>query len=524
VFAASLAAAAAAGCMEGPFDGQVAAGNTVGASFQFSGVYADPGIAITVQVLDQPDTAPHWVDLVTTTTSATPQAYPDTSSPSNTYYQWAVDATPVPSAALLERWPQGGLLRTRAIAKGSHSGALDITDLMISDEDRIACFSANSSLNWAGIVLACGKDPTYGAAVASNNPTPADTFAGHTVPSYLSFLQYKGPGTPAAQATETQAYYNKIFAPPTLAQFRLWYGFNTPGAEVVTTYYNDGDLGIGREMHCATASGELSCYVRNFAPPNGSGGVVFGDQNGALALATGGGASFATVAMHFIPPGTQDNAVMFMVYDPAGNLKSDKAVLDVKQANTDIPGNCLTCHGGTSHYDPAKHSITGTPHFLPFDMFNALKFGTGSFSYASQAEQFRKLNAMVASAGPSQGITEYLNGMYSNQLNTPGQPAVSTFVPAAWSGTTVQAKLYTSVVAPYCRSCHLAMTDANNGHQAIDWTTYADFSASKTLIGIRVCGTKEMPNAEHTARNFWSSPARAHLTGTLGLITSCNPQ
>jgi len=509
--------------MRGPYDGQVTGGSTVGASFQFSGVYADPNIQITVQVLDQPDSSsPHWVNLATTTSSATPSYYPDDSDPNNAYYTWAVDATPVPSASFLQRWPQGGLLRTRAIATGG-SSILDVHELFISDEDATDCFFANSSANWAGIVVACGKDPAYGAAIASNNPTPADTFPNHTVPSYLGFLQYKGPGTLAAQQTETQAYYNKIAAPSTLSAFRQTYGFNVAGAEVVTTYYNDGDLGIGREMHCATQGSQVSCYVRNFAPPDGSGGVIFGDLS-SLTLATSGGTPFATVAMHYIPPGTQDNAVQFIVYDSNGNLKSDKAVLDVRKANTDIPGNCLTCHGGNAHYDPVKHAVTGTAHFLPFDVFNAFKYDGGSFSYANQAEKFRKLNAMVAATNAGPGITEYLNGMYSGQLNTPNQPAVSTFIPAAWSGNDAQKKLYTSVVAPYCRTCHLAMTDSNNGHLALDWTQYSDFSALKSLIGIRVCGTKEMPNAEHTARNFWDSPARAHLTGTLGLITSCNPQ
>jgi hypothetical protein len=532
VLALGLISATAAGCMEGPYDGQVVAGTTVGRSFHFSGVYADPNIAVTVQVLDQPDTAPHWVDLITTTTGPTPQYYPDNSSPFNAYYAWSADAVPVPSAALLERWPQGGLVRTRAIAKGSHPSALDVTDLAIADEDGSDCVIANSNSNWAGIVVACGKDPTYGAAIASNSPTPADPFAGHTVPGYLGFLQYKGPGgvgaaAAAAQQAETVAYYNKIGAPPTLPAFRQAYGFDAnPGAEVVTKYYNDGDLGIGREMHCVSLGGQLSCYVRNFAPTNSSGDVLFGDQTGSLAIVTGGGAPFATVAMHYNPPGSQDNAVTFMVYGTDDKLKSDNAKLDVKQANTDIPGNCLTCHGGAANYDPGKHAVTGTAHFLPFDVFNALKYGTGSFSYASQAEQFRKLNAMVAAAGASPGIAEYVNGLYGNQLNTPNQPAVSTFVPAAWSGDAVQKKLYTSVVAPYCRTCHLAMTDATNQHLDIDWTSYAEFTtqSNRLLIGLRVCGTKEMPNAEHTSRNFWNSSARAHLTGTLGLITSCNPQ
>jgi hypothetical protein len=517
------AIAAVTGCMVGPYDGQVVDGSTIGAAFTFSGVSASPSITITVQVLDQPGTpSQHWVNLATTKTSATPDYYPDGSTPKNAYYQWSVDATPVPTADLAERWPQGGLMHTRAISKGG--APLDLSPLLVADEDQVACFKDNSGGNWSSIAFNCGKDLTYGAAVASNSPTPADAFAGHIVPSYLSFNQYVGPGTPQAQQTETQAYYKKIGAPQTLSSFRQAYGFNTRGVEeIVATYYNDGDLGIGREMHCATAFGAVSCYVRNFAPPNSTNsGVIFGDVDGSLALATGGGAPFATVAMHYVPPGTQDNAVQFIVYGADDQLKSDSAVLDTRHANTDIPGNCLTCHNGAAVYESSK-GVTGTPHFLPFDVFNAFKYGNGSYTYESQAESFRKLNVLVATAGASAGIKEYLNGMYSNHLTTPNQPAVNTFVPAAWSGSAVQRKLYTSVVAPYCRTCHLAMTGASNGHLSFDWTTFDEFSVYSSPIGGTVCGSKAMPNAEQTSRHFWNSSARAHLTGALGLV-SCDPK
>jgi hypothetical protein len=264
--------------------------------------------------------------------------------------------------------------------------------------------------------------------------------------------------------------------------------------------------------------------VRNFAPTDASGNVIFGDQTDALDLATNGGAPFATVAMHFTPPGTQANGVTFMVYDANNNLKSDKAVLDDKEANTDIPGNCLTCHNGEARYDSTTHAVNGGAHFLAFDVFNSLKFGTGQYSYASQADEFRNLNSMVLAAGAPPGIAAYIQGTYNNAVGVAGTPAVNTYIPPGWQGSQVEEKLYTSVVAPYCRTCHIAQATPANGHDFRDWTLYSDFANDSAAIGPLVCATHVMPNAEHTTRNFWNSSARAHLTGTLGIPGTCNPQ
>ena len=521
-------AALAAGCMNGPYDGDVVGGSTLGASFQFSGYYDSPNIPITIQVLDSPDSSPHWVTLATTTTASSPSgSYPS----GDNYFQFSVNATPAPTSALLERFPQGGMFRSRAVANDPNGHGSNYL-LAIADEDQDACFQANESDDWQAIAIVdCGKDATYGAAVASNNPTPADTFTGHTPPNYLSYLQYTGPGNPTDQQKETQAYYGIINAPPDLTSFRSTYGFNN-GTEVVTTYYNDGDLGIGREMHCVEVSStNISCYVRNFAPKDGSGNVIFGDFADSLSLAEQGTSPFATVAMHYNGSVTQTNGVQFMVYGPDNQLKADKAVLDVKAANTDIPGNCLTCHGGKATYDPTTHSIkstNGTPHFLPFDVFNSLKYdSSGNYTYANQADKFRQLNAIVYDAGASPAISDYLNnatnGMYNGHIHTSGQAATNNYVPANWQNDATTEKLYTSAVAPYCRTCHTAMTTATNGHTALDFTYWSDFSGLATTIVPYVCNNHLMPNSEHTTRNFWNSPARAHLTGKLGMFNSCNP-
>ncbi len=127
----------------------------------------------------------------------------------------------------------------------------------------------------------------------------------------------------------------------------------------VATYFNKGDLGIGREMHCPNrgCAGELVCYVRNFAKteavcrptePDCSEEPVFDDKDGAQGASNH---AFATVAMverqHM--DRTAANRVFFVVYGRDAKLLF-KAQLDNKAFNTSIPGNCLQCHGSNSSY------------------------------------------------------------------------------------------------------------------------------------------------------------------------------
>src|SRR5690349_16091047 len=75
--------------------------------------------------------------------------------------------------------------------------------------------------------------------------------------------------------TETNLYYSAISAPATFADWLATYGFNGSN-DVQARYYNAGDLGFGREMHCRQQPGVyVACYVANHGfgpagPPAGS--------------------------------------------------------------------------------------------------------------------------------------------------------------------------------------------------------------------------------------------------------------
>src|SRR3990172_12652787 len=72
------------------------------------------------------------------------------------------------------------------------------------------------------------------------------------------YLSRKGVGSLA----EAGEYYTAIAAPATFAQ---WYAqfFPDTNNTADAIYYNAGDLGFGREMHCREEFAFTACYVVN---------------------------------------------------------------------------------------------------------------------------------------------------------------------------------------------------------------------------------------------------------------------
>src|SRR5262249_13551972 len=156
------------------------------------------------------------------------------------------------------------------------------------------------------------------------------------------------------------------------------YGYPGSG-DITATYYNDSDLGVGREMHCwqytRTAGAQTltgaACFVSNYSDTWQTG--KFGNNNVASTMTnaihhTGlNGAGFAPVAMVREKPAgsSPPGAVNFVVYNPAGN-RQDTAKLDNTGAHVSIPNNCLTCHGVESFFDPGSNTISARANFLPF--------------------------------------------------------------------------------------------------------------------------------------------------------------
>jgi hypothetical protein len=364
-------------------------------------------------------------------------------------------------------------------------------------------------------------------------------------PDYLSAntnVLFFPPGQVDGQQQAAINYYREVrtapdgrgdsieAALPTLQKFRERYFapfecdslLNEP--EAVTTYYNNGDLGIGREMHCINngCKAELACYVMNFGGRDGT--ARFGDKAEAQA-AVENQRPFATVAMverQRMASGSP-NSVFFVVYDDQMRLAT-AAQLDRKGFNTSIPGNCLQCHGINSSYTAHADHQVSRAIFLPFDLDSFEFFSDDPNSMLSRVRQeaaFRAQNRMVRSFSRLFQLADarqLIAGWYNDDLFT--GIFNGAFVPPEWSGTEQQQQLYREVYARACRTCHISYEPAFQGQAGdtrvgLQFGTYQQFLDFWPFIKLRACGSirdpKLMPNAEQTLRVFWTTSARAHL-------------
>ena len=491
-------AASIAGCTIAPLNGTTASGNVIGKTFNFQGFYDTPNTLIRLEVMKDPTLNPNlsssWVQFATATTGDDPL---DVNDPDSPLYLWEVDAAPVPNAAAAARWPQGGLVRVRAVNPNPAIGTGILTTFDQVTFGECQTQQLGEGATWAQLGLACEGVAGTNAAFVSTTDRPSGGFLGR-----------KGD----LDAAETEEYYDEIDAPATLNAFKTKYGFF--GGELTATYYNDGDLGLGREMHCkaypqpGNAGIGIACYVVNYS---GVAGQPVFDQsvNSVLADAVARQAPLATVAMVADPPFGGPNSVKFMVYG-ANGARVTNAVLDSTAEHTSVPNNCLSCHGINSQYNPGSNTVTGA-QFLPFDPFSFKYSAQAGFTYAAQANALRQLNALVTLTQPSAGIQEFITGLYAPKAVTdPTAVANAKYVPADWAnaldgldGTAI----YNGVVKVGCRTCHMSATNPT-----YDFADASDFATLMPSIRVDVCGAgHSMPHAERVMKKFWSSGARAYL-------------
>lgn len=357
-----------------------------------------------------------------------------------------------------------------------------------------------------------------------------------------------------------------------LAGWKRLHGFSadpqveTEG-EVRVSYFNVGDLRIGRDMHCRVyptpVSGPvpftfktLACYVTNFGD-----GIAaqndFGVSSPGPAIANAQAAtsdphrSIATVVMDTVYAenfGFRESEVFFAAY---GNDDAPLplARLDVSANKTNfqaVPGTCLSCHGGFGRNGiRSKVELAGgqvvvqNARFLPFDPFQFL-FGDGTrrVPNADEQEKFRKLNAMIRdlyAPWSTFPIRELIDGWYGwcGGVKTAGctiDEAGHPFVPAGvctpdvagiyrscgWTtgkppfadrkpGFDIQA-FYKGVVGPYCRTCHIASPERFNVQ---NYGTFA--SGNAVLPRIHIRENFKMPFAEATYNNFYADASAQTL-------------
>lgn len=456
------------GVLAQPRLGTVVEGSTTSASITFAGVHERPGYKIDIQIFTDA-----WTTIATTTTGSEP------SSTDPSVFEWQVIASPAQLSP--SRWPQGGLLRVRAIG-----GEGEVLAGLFHDADT--CLDEN--LTWVDRAEYCGGTFDNGIVIVS----AGDVANAPTRPRFLDRLGW-------IDTTETAQYYQTIAAPLTLTDFRTKFGITA--ASPASTYYNGADLGIGREMHCQPqTNGGVACAVANY-------GTFGGPLRDALDAAIDTRSSFATVAMVYTPPLDAPNAVQFMIYGATGALINE-AQLDTVGDNRAVPNNCINCHGSNARYDAATNQVTGAK-FLPFDQ-TILTFSTrAGFTERDQAPAIAKLDdtIMPALSPPDRAL---VTGWYPDGP----APSAQSFIPLGWTGSPLERKVYEHVIATNCRNCHASRTDA------LSYETSDMFLADRARIIDSLCVKRDMPNAQVPLQHMWNSPARAYLAAYLDIAT-CSP-
>jgi hypothetical protein len=308
-------------------------------------------------------------------------------------------------------------------------------------------------------------------------------------------------------------------------------------------YFNQGDLAIGREMHCNynDCTKETACYVKNY---DGADGIArFLGVKSVSQQAIDAKKPFATVAMVSrgkMPPDAA-NKVFFAVYGHKYTSNTDPLVvqdssplalearLDYGAYNTFIPGNCLVCHGSHGSYVNGKVS---NAYFLPFDLEHGLDYystdPSNPLSRAAQEAKFKRLNQIVATTDLYRELPHarvLLNKFYGAPENFTFDPRnpippwpSATFqdnrIPDGWyTGGIDTQQIYRKVVAPYCRTCHIS-----NNSDIFNFGTWDQFRDLAFKIRTLLCATHDnniMPNAEVTSNRFWRSDARAHFVSRM---------
>src|SRR6185295_8607912 len=109
-----------------------------------------------------PSDAASWVQFATATSGTDPQMINST----DPLYYWSVNAAPVPSAAVAARWPQGGLVRVRAVHNDSNGGHVLTTFDDVTFGDCLAK-ELQADADWTTIGLDCAGLGNGTAALVS---------------------------------------------------------------------------------------------------------------------------------------------------------------------------------------------------------------------------------------------------------------------------------------------------------------------------------------------------------------------
>ena len=416
------------------------------------------------------------------------------------------------------------------------------------------------------------------AACSQGNSGDSRQQAGATaIPTGIDrFLLFPNPvqsGTASTFETNTSGYADAYYGAvdptgtrATLAGFKAANGITgvDSAQEHLAIFRDVRDLGYGRRMtgriNGSGASTTVAFIVENYNISTIPGQYSTINVDAAVVpdprwhIGTNAIEWSATPCDAAKDPATCSSTVKFAKFynfDPVTGVRQSFVDLDGKGLKA-MPGPCISCHGGRA--DPlTPPDGSGQPRFplvansasqkrgdlqgrmQPF-LVDTFEWSTQpQWTRAAQEANLKDFNTWVLCTFPLAGgaagaedncrqtasgnewqgtaTAEMLKSFYGG-TGLPAPTYADTYVPAGWSGAPA---LYTQVIVPFCRSCHLVRGTGNQSD--IDFATKAKFDSYLDRVKVHVFDRGNMPLALLVYTDFWGSSAPATLAAYIDSIS-----
>jgi mono/diheme cytochrome c family protein len=406
----------------------------------------------------------------------------------------------------------------------------------------------------AALMLAsCGGGGSSGDIHPGTNPAPV---AGEP----NGFLLFPNPQLQpdGSLQTNTSAYADAYYAAidpnntkDTLAKWKAANGFDTGTGTQVTAVFGDSrDLGFGRRMTARqNRDGTLAFFVENYLVKTGA-AYGFTPINLEAAIVRDPKSLVYLAGVEFSPgPAGGISFAKFFSFDVVTGQRETMVDIDGR-GDKAMPGPCITCHGGRADA-LTPPDASGKPRFNllhntvsrargdtqgqlpPFEVDTFQFSTTPGYTRAEQEAALKVMNRWVlcsyplpapstlpedacrrpASSGEWQGTVAALVKAAYGGDGLPSSAYGDVNVPASWTAAG-QAPLYTTVIAPACRQCHIMR---GTGTQSdIDFTTYEKFQPYADRTFATVVNRGNMPLAKLVYDAFHASSGEETLASFLG--------
>jgi hypothetical protein len=421
--------------------------------------------------------------------------------------------------------------------------------MRVSVTSRAVAFSLATAAA-AFLLAGCGGGADSGD-VNPASPQPPATPA-LSVPN--SFLLFPNPLVEAdgSYQTNTIAYAEAYYAAidptgvkDTLTKWKAANGFDSGLGTQVTVVFGDvRDLGYGRRMTARqNPDGTIAVMVDNFLVEPAA-GYNYTTLNLDAAVLEDRRWHIGTSTLEFSPgPGGGTPFVKFFNFDPSTGERTLAVDLDGRGEKA-MPGPCISCHGGRA--DPLTPPDAGGNRLFPLlangaaimrgDVLGRMQplevdyldfHSLPGFTRLDQEPALKTINRMVlcsypiAAPSPSPedacrraaNVNEWRGtaaALIKSAYGGDGLPSpayADNFMPSTYAAG--QTALYRSVVAPYCRACHLVR---GTGLQSdIDLDTLPKFQGQADWTRIHVLDLGDMPLAKIVYEDFWKDATSVNL-------------